>query len=275
MVDPHAQEDENSSDELADVTDDSPDGSADSPNGGDNSEDDTTDDTGSDDLKEPMIPKSRLDEVIAQRDRERDTNKLFASLLANNGLDASGKKLPATKVIPKADLSRYKPEEIEQAKGLVHEMLKDDLGAVSELQTQLDALKKRDEDRELADKRRQATEFEKADKAELTSVLKSYKGEFKESDVGAQVVKWDSSGDPKLKYLARAPYAVVVAEMKRMKDARLSKKPKAAPKVDADDRGTPLRKPSNPLVRPVPGDSQTWKDRITAEAHEMMTVTEE
>lgn len=219
-----------------------------------------------------MIPKSRLDEVIAQRDRERETNKLFASLLQNAGLDASGKKLE--KPAPKVDLSGYKPEEIAQAKGLVEAMLSDKLQDVEQIKTQLSEFQQRDKERADAEAKRKRTEFEQQDEAELQAALKPYKGEFKRSEVEAQVVKWDASGDPKLKNLARSSYDVILMKMKKMKDDRVSKKPKVVPKVEADSHGSELREPTNRRVRPEPGNSSDWKDHLASEAQARMTPEE-
>lgn len=217
------------------------------------------------------VPYSRFREVVEQRNDIKEQNKTLLTILAQQGIGPDGKK--ATESERKqatADLSKYTPKQIEEAKALLGTVLKDELGLVGTLSEQVKSLKE-SQDRDKAERERQAREkFAQEDEQQMVSAIKDFKGEFTKKEVEAQILKWDGSGNPQLKSLARAPYSVILREMQRMKGARKAIKPKAAPKPPSGgggDEGSRLPRPGNnsKRTRPDPSNPDAWMQGLAKE----------
>jgi len=278
FVEDNAQEDDQASAELADgeqtdsaeSTDTQPaDGDI---AGGDDSAAETEDSESSeetDEEKPQVVPIERLRQVVEERNDLRESNKVFKALLSKQGLLDDGK----TKKESDADLSKYSPKQLDEAKKLLHTVLKDELGVVGTLQEQFEQMRK---DRE-ADRK---TQFASADNAKMEATLKEFKGEFKKADVEAQVLKWHQSGDPELQALATSPYRIILREMQDMKARKTGKKPKPAPRIpsaggeESSEKLTPSGN-TNKRVRPSPADASAWEDNLARKAFESMTAKDE
>lgn len=226
---------EEGADEPADGSDDEPKG--DEPAEGEEPEE-PEDELPDDDDPKKTVPFKRLRSVIQQRNDHRAREETYKQLLLEHGIDiATGKRVEKKDGDrKKADLSKFKPEERENAKALLSALLEEEFGVIGNLKEQVDELKKH-KDSELQER------AQKEDDERLSTVLKApeYKGITKE-EVRKQVLKWDKSKDPELQALARSPYKYVVAAVKEMRDDKTKKKPKPSPKVETPSEDGP-RKP--------------------------------
>src|SRR3990167_1385468 len=237
-----ATEDETSDDTVSEED-------ADGADGGDGDEEDSEDDEDLEDVYDEgkkTVPYNRLRSAIQQRNDHREREKVYKELLLQNGIDFStGKKIEKKDGEPtrKADLSKFKPEEVENAKNLLSTLLEEKFGFIGTLKEQVEKLSESNQQRTAAEERHAVEEAKKQDDSELSEVLKKpeYKG-IKKEDVMKQVRKWYRSKEPKLVALAQTDYDIIVDRFKRMQDTKSSKKKAPAPKVDASsDNG--LRKP--------------------------------
>lgn len=290
-----AQEDDQSSDELADV--DNTDSESDVDNSA--SEGDVLDDDGTEENEDDsavsseeeedtddtedasgtgkkVVPYARLQKTIEERNDLREQNKIFKALLQQQGVKMPGDKEEpdATKV--KSVLAKYTPKQIQEAKELLHGVLKEEMGDMGTLKEQLQEMK-RQQDAERNEK------FLQQDDAKLVATLKEFKRsdgtlEFKKSEVEMQVQAWHKSGNPELQALAKAPYRTILREMRAIRVSKAGKKPKPAPHIPADSGEGSTRKftPSGTKrVRPNPSDPTGWENRLSQKAAEMMTSSEE
>lgn len=231
-----------------------------------------TDDEDAEDGKPKVVPIKRLRDVIEERNDLREQNKIFKTLLQQQGIKKEdGTKADAAEV--KADLSKYTPRQLAEAKELLSGVLAKELGLVGDLATQVKELKKQQDDQQRA-------QFAQQDNAKLAATLKEFKKsdgtlEFKRSEVEAQVQAWHKSGDPELQALAKAPYRTILREMQAIRASKAGKKPKTAPRIPSDgDGGSDSNrfKPAAPKrERPNPSDSSGWEDRLAHKAHQMMS----
>lgn len=236
---------------------------------GSSDEEEATDEL--EDGKPKVVPIARLRTVIEERNDLREQNKIFKTLLAQQDLKKDGGTAEEEKKV-KADLSKYTPKQVAEAKALLEGVLQQEMGQMSELQKEVKLLREENE----VNRREQ---FAQKDNAKLVATLKEFKGEFKYTEVEAQIQAWHASGNPELQSLAKAPYRTILREMQAIKAAKTAKKPKSAPRVPSDGSdGSDGRKfqPKQPQrSRPDPRDTTSWENNLAIKAQQMMTATDE
>lgn len=221
--------------------------------------------------EEPMIPKSRLDEVIAQRNDLRRQNEAFLKLAAEKGLsqDERGNVVVKDTPQPEIPIENMTPKQMQQAKLIVQRLLADELSRTKKLEAEFASLKSQQQQAEEERKKAETEAAVREDRSKMEAAVKKHGG-YTVQQVEAQVKRWLESPHADIRAMAYVPYPVILQQMDRMKAIREQRKSATPPAIPAGSPGGDLPTPSSAkpkrLGRPQGGKQAFWGDSLAKAA---------